>query len=34
LRSVGTTEFDRLWSKKFQLCELELLHHLNAHHVT
>jgi hypothetical protein len=30
---VGTTDFDRLLCKNFELCNFNLLHHLNAYHV-
>jgi hypothetical protein len=30
---VGTAEFDRFQCKNFELCNFELLYHLNAHHV-
>jgi hypothetical protein len=28
-----TADFDCLWCKFFELCNFELLHHLNTHHV-
>jgi hypothetical protein len=30
---VGTIDYDHPWCKKFQLCNFEVLHHHNAHHV-
>jgi hypothetical protein len=30
---AGTADFDRPWCKIFELCNFELLHHRNAHHV-
>jgi hypothetical protein len=30
---AGTADFDRPWCKFFELCNFELLHHPNAHHV-
>jgi hypothetical protein len=30
---LGQQTFDRPWCKNFQLCNFEVLHHHNAHHV-
>jgi hypothetical protein len=30
---IETAHFDRPWCKKFQLCNFEVLHHHNVHHV-